>query len=151
MCRLPFSFRLLIVFLQILFLQSDAFQIALLKSTRCRPRQGTCGLVLSLSHGFSGGKAKNKQAALRQKVEDAKRQKQEEKGNAGLEISKCDKSNLSDKEIRERNDRLRFEELLKKGTANILNDFSSDGYLNREQEEEEIDAVRKCSCFIVLL
>ena len=51
---------------------------------------------------------------------------------------------LSDEEIQERNDRLRFEELLKKGSANVFNDYSSGGYLNKQQEEEEIDAYRKC-------
>ena len=41
--------------------------------------------------------------------------------------------------IKERNDRLRFDELLKtKGF--VVNDFSSDGYLNKRQEEEEINA-----------
>ena len=53
---------------------------------------------------------------------------------------------LTEREIRERNDRLRFEELLRKGSASVLNDYSSDGYLNKQQEEEEIDAFRKCSC-----
>ena len=49
---------------------------------------------------------------------------------------------LSDKEIKERNDRLRFEELLKK-QATSLNDVSSDSYLSKAQEDAEIDAYRK--------
>lgn len=84
-------------------------------------------------------KAKNKQAALKQKLENAKRQKLEEAGEEAEE----ERRRLSDKEIRERNDRLRFEELLQKGSASVLSDYSSDGYLNIQQEEEEIDAFRK--------
>ncbi|KAL7563005.1 hypothetical protein ACA910_013529 [Epithemia clementina (nom. ined.)] len=45
---------------------------------------------------------------------------------------------LSEKEIKERNDRLRFAELLKKSAASVWNDYSKDGYLNKQQEEEEI-------------
>jgi hypothetical protein len=83
----------------------------------------------------------NKQAALRQKMELAKRQKMdEEQQHSSLSNSK---PSLSDQEVRERNDRLRFEELLRKGSVNVFNDCSTDGYLSRKQEEEEIDAVRK--------
>jgi hypothetical protein len=89
---------------------------------------------------MASSKAQNKQAALRQKMEAAKRQNQ----NSVSEISTEKSASLSDVDIKERNDRLRFEELLKKGAANVLNDYGTDGYLNRQQEEEEIDAVRKC-------
>jgi hypothetical protein len=129
----------LLVFISICRLQTDAFHVALPTSDRRQPRHG---LILSMGKGL-GSKARNKQAALREKMEAAKRQNQEEQGFAGLRVSD-DERNLTDTEIRERNDRLRFEELLKKGAANVMNDYSSDGYLNRQQEEEEIDAVRKC-------
>ena len=79
-------------------------------------------------------KSINKQAELRRKMEQAKRQK--------LASPADEKAHLTDKEIKERNDRLRFEELLKKESATILNDYSSDGYLNMQQEEEEITATR---------
>ena len=83
------------------------------------------------------GKSINKQAELRRKMEQAKRQNLEESMDDTEE-----KSLLTDKEIKERNDRLRFAELLKKESANVLNDYSADGYLNRQQEEEEITASR---------
>jgi len=102
--------------------------------------------VLFLGKGLN--KAKNKQLALKQKLEEAKRKKLQEAGSADDTNAK-ELQKLSDEEIQERNDRLRFEELLKKGSANVLNDYSSDGYLNRQQEEEEIDAYRKLSVSVV--
>lgn len=114
-----------------------AFHVAFPRLTRSRSRQLRCFFPLHMA----SSKAQNKQAALRQKMEAAKRQNQD--GITEPEIA-TEKSGLSDKEIRERNDLLRFEELLRNGAANVLNDYSSDGYLNRQQEEEEIDAVRKC-------
>jgi hypothetical protein len=83
-----------------------------------------------------------KQADLRRKLELAKQQNKEEDDDNQPVASK--KSLLTDKEIKERNDRLRFEELLQKGSSSVLNDYSSDGYLNKNQEEEEIDAARTC-------
>jgi hypothetical protein len=88
-------------------------------------------------------RARNKQAALRQKMEEAKRQKRKAEGVQDDSEGKDNDHLMSDDEIRERNDRLRFEELLKKGSATVLNDYSSDGYLNKQQEEEEIDAASK--------
>lgn len=82
-------------------------------------------------------KSNNKQADLRRKLELAKRQNEE--------MTAPDKgSKLSDVEVRERNDRLRFEALLKREGSKVLNDYSSDGYLNKKQEEEEILAASKC-------
>jgi len=46
-------------------------------------------------------------------------------------------------EIKERTDRLRFQEMLDKKGSVVLNDYSSEGYLIKQQEEEEIDAARK--------
>ena len=87
------------------------------------------------------GKSINKQAELRKKMEMAKKQK------AGAvpasEEADDQKKALSDQDIKERNDRLRFDELLKKSSAAVFNDYSSDGYLNKQQEEEEINAQRK--------
>lgn len=82
-------------------------------------------------------KSLNKQADLRRKMELAKQQKEEKIVESGLTLE------LTAQEIKERNDRLRFEELLKKEAGNVLNDYGSDSYLNKQQEEEEIAAARK--------
>lgn len=91
-------------------------------------------------------KIRNKQAELAKKLALAKEQ------NAlkvGVDPSSPDElERLSDKEMKERNDRLRFEELLQKQAAS-LNDISSDGYLNKQQEEAEIDAYRKLKLHLV--
>lgn len=79
-------------------------------------------------------KMRNKQAELLKKMAEAKEQKAQSDMGGG--------ERLSDKKIKEQNDRRRFEEMLKKQTAS-LNDVSSDGYLSKEQEEAEIDAYRK--------
>jgi hypothetical protein len=99
-------------------------------------------------------KSRNKQAALKQKLEEAKRQKlvQEKMAITASDDSVDPKMTqqqqqqlrLSDEEIRIRNDRLRFEELLNKGYSSSLGDDSSlNEYLTTRQEEAEIDAVRK--------
>ncbi|GAX24510.1 hypothetical protein FisN_18Lh062 [Fistulifera solaris] len=82
-------------------------------------------------------KSLNKQADLRRKMERVKQQKEEEIVQSGMIIE------LTAQEIKERNDRLRFEELLKKEAGNVLNDYGSDSYLSKQQEEEEITAARK--------
>ena len=100
-------------------------------------------LVLGMGKGLN--KTRNKQADLQRKLQLAKQQKQEQSGeneNAAKEGGDNQEKPLSEKEIKERNDRLRFEELLKKEGAKVMNDYSSDGYLNRQQEEEEIQAAR---------
>lgn len=84
-------------------------------------------------------KSLNKQAELRRKMELAKKQKLEQDDAPS---SKEEVRRLSDKEMKERNDRLRFEEMLQKGAATAMNDVSSDGYLSKSQEEEEIKAAR---------
>ena len=83
-------------------------------------------------------KSLNKQAELRRKMELAKKQKQNPDQTAPDEKE----GRLTDQEMKERNDWLRFEELLKKGSATSLNDYSADGYLTKNQEEEEIKAAR---------
>lgn len=85
-------------------------------------------------------KMQNKQAELAKKLALAKQQNALKEGVDAT--SSRGTGRLTDSEIKERNDRLRFEELLKKQTAS-LNDISSDGYLSKQQEDAEIDAYRK--------
>jgi hypothetical protein len=79
-------------------------------------------------------KTRMKQADLLEKLAKAK----QERLNSGAAPVI-----LSAEEIKEQNDRLRFEQLLKSKGGAVLNDISSDGYLTRQQEEEEIDAKSK--------
>ena len=92
-------------------------------------------------------KMRNKQAELAKKLAAAKEQnlKQDE---SQLDHPRAE-IRLSDRDLKELNDRRRFEALLEKQTAS-LNFVSSDGYLSREQEEAEIDAYRKSNslCWI---
>jgi hypothetical protein len=83
-------------------------------------------------------KMRNAQAELAKKMELAK------KKQAGNQVDDqgSETERLTDKEVKEKNDRLRFEELLKKQSTS-LNSVSSDGYLSKQQEEEEIDAFSK--------
>lgn len=81
---------------------------------------------------------RNKQADLARKLELAKEQKKLETAEATGQPP-----SLSQEEIKKKNDRLRFEELLRREAASALNDYSKDGYLNQAQEEEEINAQRK--------
>ena len=99
-----------------------------------------------LSMGKGLNKFKNKQADLKRKLELAKQQKREAAGENADETNDGDPSitGMSDQEIKEMNDRKRFEQLLKQEGAKVLNDYTSDSYLNNEQEEEEITAARKC-------
>lgn len=81
-------------------------------------------------------KMKNKQAELAKKMADAKNQ-----AGGGTPVDDVSATaKLSAQEVKEQNDRLRFEELLKTQASSVLNDYSSDGYLNKKQEEEEIMA-----------
>jgi hypothetical protein len=85
-------------------------------------------------------KMRNSQAELAKKMALAREQKAQEEG-ADLQVPEA-AERLSSREIKERNDRLRFEELLQTQSTSF-NDVSSDGYLNARQEEAEIDAYRK--------
>lgn len=89
-----------------------------------------------------GKKIRNKQAELAQKMKLAKQQAAEKQGLEGSDEQSSDKLKLSDEEMKEINDRRRFDDLLKQ-QAVTMNDLSSDGYLSKEQEEAEMDAVRK--------
>jgi hypothetical protein len=89
-------------------------------------------------------KSINKQADLMKKLKEAKQQAKESSGETVEESANTkETTELSAKEVKERNDRLRFQQLLEEGGTSMLNDYSSDGYLNRQQEEEEISAARK--------
>jgi hypothetical protein len=96
-----------------------------------------------------------KQADLRRKLELAKQQNKEETdSDSGMGDPAQKQSRMSDAELKEKNDRLRFEELLRKGSSSVLNDYSADGYLNQSQEEEEIEASREykhCCCCCLFL
>lgn len=85
-------------------------------------------------------KIRNKQAELAKKLALAKEQNAREEGieSEGSESS----GRLSDSEIKEVNDRRRFDELLKTQSAS-MNTVASDGYLSKQQEDAEIDAYRK--------
>ena len=85
------------------------------------------------------GKLRNKQAELQRKMMLAKQQAAQKASENGDES----KARLTDEELKEANDRKRFDELLNSHSA-MIGDKSSDSYLTEEQEEENIDAYRKC-------
>lgn len=92
-----------------------------------------------MGKGFN--KAGNKQADLARKLALAKQQTNKEEPASPIE-SEGSIASLSEAEIKKRNDKLRFEELLKRESASVLNDYSKDGYLTKDQEEEEVQAAR---------
>ena len=71
------------------------------------------------------------------KLAEAKKQNQDPN-----EDDKSETTKMTDQEIKERNDRKRFDELLQ-NRAVSMNDMGNDGYLSKEQEDAEIDAYRK--------
>ena len=86
------------------------------------------------------GKIRNKQAELQRKMIIAKQQaaEKENKGDAK-------QKRMTDEEMKEINDRKRFEELLNSHSASIgaVGERESENYLSQQQEEENIDAYRK--------
>jgi hypothetical protein len=90
---------------------------------------------------FMGKLLRNKQAELQKKMALAKKQ------NASNQDGNTDdntEEKLSDKEIKERNDRKRFDELLRGTTiSNSGNSDDSLDYLSEQQEEEQIDAYQR--------
>jgi hypothetical protein len=126
----------------IMLQSSNAFQPNLFLSTTATTSTTSTTTTTQLSMGKGLNKIKNKQLDLKRKLELAKQQKQEASGEP-VEGDSSSKKTLSVEEIKERNDRKRFEELLEKAGANVLNDFTSDAYLNTNQEEEEITAQSK--------
>jgi hypothetical protein len=47
---------------------------------------------------------------------------------------------LSSAKVKKQNDQKRFQQLLKQESSNVLSAYTRDGYLSKEQEEEEISA-----------
>ncbi|CAJ1961621.1 unnamed protein product [Cylindrotheca closterium] len=78
-------------------------------------------------------KMKNKQAELLKKMELAKQQSAQEASD-----EKSANNKLSDEEIKEQNDRKRFEELLSTQPV-AMTDLSADSYLTKDQEELDMD------------
>jgi hypothetical protein len=87
-------------------------------------------------------KIKGKQADLKRKLELAKQQNREAIGDTADDSDAASLA-LTEEEIKERNDRKRFEQLLEREGSKMLNDYDSDGYLSIKQEEEEMTASRK--------
>lgn len=96
-------------------------------------------VVLEMGKGLN--KARNKQANLLKKMELARQQNDPASTTAADDAPKSLKS-LSNAEIKKQNDQKRFEQLLQQESSNVLNAYSKDGYLSKEQEEEEITAAR---------
>lgn len=106
------------------------------------PRAGRGSFTNSyISHQLSGSRAvlflkRNKQAELREKLAKARQQ------NGKDEVVSSGNKKLSDSEIKQQNDRKRFQQLLDSQGGMVMNDYASDGYLNAKQEEDEIQAAR---------
>ena len=108
---------------------------------------------------FMGKKLQNRQAELQKKMMLAKQQKEQQQNNSAdndnddKEVDSSSKvdSRLTDEEIKEQNDRKRFDALLNSSSASIRMSVDADGnsvsdnYLTIEQEDETIDAYRKFS------
>jgi hypothetical protein len=126
----PFCILLSTLFLE----RTGAFSVVHHDTSTTRSTLTTLGMAKSIS----------KQAELMKKLQQAKQLAKESSGETDAEsASPTENTKLSAKEIKERNDRLRFQELLATSGSSVMNDYSSDGYLNRQQEEEEISAARK--------
>jgi hypothetical protein len=95
----------------------------------------------TLFMGKGLNKAKNSQADLAKKMALAKQQRDGADLSKPVNLEEPATGRLSDEEIKKRNDMLRFEQLLKAG-GSVMNDFSGDNYLTKEQEEAEITAIR---------
>eukprot|EP00531_Pseudo-nitzschia_arenysensis_P004564 CAMPEP_0116136282 /NCGR_PEP_ID=MMETSP0329-20121206/11638_1 /TAXON_ID=697910 /ORGANISM="Pseudo-nitzschia arenysensis, Strain B593" /LENGTH=280 /DNA_ID=CAMNT_0003631133 /DNA_START=101 /DNA_END=940 /DNA_ORIENTATION=+ len=102
--------------------------------------RGGCGTSAALFMG----KLRNKQAELQRKMMLAKQQAAQKANENDDDSSTGGKQKLrmTDEELKEANDRKRFDELLNSQSASI-GAQSSDNYLSQEQEEENIDAFRK--------
>jgi len=95
----------------------------------------------ALSMGKGLNKAKNSQADLAKKMALAKQQRDGADLSEPVKLADITTAKLSDEEIKKRNDMLRFDQLLKTA-GSVMNDFSGDNYLTKQQEEEEINAAR---------
>jgi len=87
-------------------------------------------------------RARNKQGELARKLALAKQQNKKKTSSSDDGEGEKSQKDMTDEEIKEKNDRLRFAEMLKNQGSMVLNDYSTDGYLNKQQEEEEIIAAR---------
>ena len=125
-----YRYRSIIALIVSLFGVSNPF--TLLKDARLT---ATRGKPLEMAK-----KIRNKQAEMLRKLKQARDQNKDDSAES-TEASSSTKKRISDEEMKERNDRKRFEELLNSQTSSM--DYNSDGYLNKEQEMEEIDAARK--------
>jgi hypothetical protein len=90
---------------------------------------------VALFMGKGLNKARNKQGELARRLELAKQQREDS-------VPDDQKARLSDEEMKMKNDRLRFDEMLKNAAITVGNDFESGGYLSQAQEEEEIQSAR---------
>lgn len=121
---------------------TGAFSVAPPPSVTRKQHHQLSDSTCKLNMGKGLNKAKNKQAALAQKLKLAREQK-DDTAQEEQELSEVSISSLSDAELKKKNDQLRFEQLLNQEASNVLNNYSSDGYLSKEQEEEEIVAARR--------
>eukprot|EP00957_Ditylum_brightwellii_P023069 1740018-Ditylum_brightwellii.AAC.1 len=71
----------------------------------------------------------------------AKKLRQGDPSPTESEKEKEKKKRLSDEEMKVKNDRQRFEELLEKETASFMGDYDETGYKSLSQLEEETDAL----------
>lgn len=111
------------------------FQIPFAPLQLCGTNKRQNGRQTFLEMGKGLNRLKGKQAALQKKMEEARRQ------NRKNDEEETPATALTDEEIKERNDRLRFEQLLAQGSMpNFDNDQE---YLTESQEMEEIDAASK--------
>lgn len=121
----------------------DAFQPRPVTNIMGAKSSNTKNTGTQLSMGKGLNKFKNKQADLKRKLELAKKQKKGTDNDDDEEEDESSTKALSDEEIKERNDRKRFEQLLKQEGGKVLSAYTSDSYLNTNQEEEEITAASK--------
>ncbi len=95
---------------------------------------------------------RNKQGDLMKKMKEAKRQREISEGvtTEATNPSGEKKIRKSDEEVRKENDLKRFEQLLNSESATINYDIdgNSGNYLNKKQEEEEVNARCKCHASI---
>lgn len=90
------------------------------------------------------GKLRSRQAELQRKMKLAKEQAREKQSSATASDLR-----LTDEEMKEQNDRKRFDDLLRSSSTSIAaaNGDISDNYLTDAQEEETIDAYSKLFFF----
>lgn len=95
------------------------------------------------THLFMGAfNRRNKQADLQKKMALAKKQKQQKESEGSSSASSDGGSNdkMTAAEIKEMNDRKRFDDLLNSESVTHMSELGGGTYLTTQQEEEEIDA-----------